>query len=321
MTVELEDITLADLHCDTAYELYRQQLPLNNEYLHITLDKLKKYRNAVQVFAAWTDSKLKGAARKEQAVKIIENFREQIEKNAKDISLCGCYNDIEKAWQDGKVAALLAIEGGGAFDGCIENIEFFAKLGVRIVTITWNSANELAVGQPDVGGLTEFGKAALDECKRANIIVDVSHANEESFFDICAYYDGPVVASHSNMRAVCAHPRNLTEEQLRTIMDKKGLCGLNLYPSFVKSAQEVFLADILPHIERAIDMGAQGCLCLGCDFDGVSALPEDVFGVQSMGALYNLLLESGYSKTAVDAIFYKNAMDFLKMNLKEGTYR
>ena len=293
-------LSLFDLHCDTAHELAVQNCRLCRNDLHIDLERLCAYDRATQVFAVWTPDTLKGAARFANACRVIENLKREIAQNEDRISLCCTYDEIVAAHDVDRVAAILAIEGGGAFDGKIENIKALHKMGVRIVTVTWNGPNELACGAPDEGGLTEFGRAALDCMADLGMIVDLSHANRQSFEEITAYYSGPMIASHSNAFEVCDHVRNLTSQARK----KLGLIGINLYPPFVGE-------DILPHIRAMQDCN----LALGCDFDGVSSLPDGVNGVQDLPKLHEQLVRE-FGVTFANQVFFNNAMEYMKNYLR-----
>lgn len=293
-------LSLFDLHCDTAHELLRQDCRLCKNHLHIDLERLSQYQKAVQVFAVWTPDTLDGAARFDNACRVINNFKAEIAQNKNHIALCCTYDEITEAHLSGRVAAILGIEGGGVFDGKMENIKALHEMGVRIVTITWNGPNELACGVPDDGGLTEFGRAALDCMADLGVIVDLSHANRQSFEEIADYYRGPLIASHSNAFEVCDHVRNLTAQARK----KLGLIGLNLYPPFVGE-------DILPHIRAMKDCP----LALGCDFDGVSALPDGIGGVQDLPKLH-AQLEQEFGLTFANQVFFNNAMEYMKNYLR-----
>lgn len=293
-------LSLFDLHCDTAHELYAQNKPLCRNDLHIDLDRLSRYERAVQVFAVWTPKDLSGAARFENACRVIKNFTDEIRKNADRIALCVNYDQIVAAHEQGRVAAILGIEGGGAFDGKLENIDALHALGVRIVTVTWNGPNEMACGVPDEGGLTDFGRAALDRMAFLGMIVDLSHANRRSFEEITDYYQGPLIASHSNAFEVCDHRRNL----LPNARKKLGLIGMNLYPPFVGE-------DILPHIQVMEECP----LALGCDFDGVDALPDGIGGVQDLPKLHARIAQA-FDLTLANNVFFNNAMEFMKNYLR-----
>lgn len=293
-------LSLFDLHCDTAHELLVQNSRLSRNELHIDLDRLCRFERAAQVFAVWTPDTLCGAARFNNACRVIENFKTELAQNADRIALCRTYGEIVAAHESGRVAAILGIEGGGAFDGKIENIKALHEMGVRIVTITWNGPNELACGVPDDGGLTAFGRAALDCMAELGMIVDLSHANRQSFEEITAYYQGPMIASHSNAFEVCDHVRNLTPQARQ----KLGLIGINLYPPFVGE-------DILPHVRAMKDCN----LALGCDFDRVSSLPDAIRGVQDLPKLHAKLSQE-FGETFANQVFFNNAMEYMKNYLR-----
>lgn len=293
-------LSLFDLHCDTAHELYRRGASLCTNDLHIDLDRLCRYRRAVQVFAVWTPSDLCGAERFDNACRVIDALSEQIAQNADRIALCTTYDQIVAAHGQGKVAALLGIEGAGAFDGKLSHVDTLYQKGVRLVTVTWNGPNELACGVPDAGGVTEFGYQALARMAQLGMIVDLSHANPQSFAEIVEAYDGPLIASHSNAYEVCGHRRNLSA----TARKRLGLIGLNLYPPFVGE-------DVMAHIEAMRDCP----LALGCDFDGVDALPDGIDGVQDLPKLYERIVQV-YGTALADDVFFNHAMEFMKKYLR-----
>lgn len=296
----LKTLSLFDLHCDTAHELLAQNCRLCRNSLHIDLDRLCQYQNATQVFAVWTPDTLTGPARFENACRVIDNFKAEIKQNASRIALCRTYDEMIAAHASGRVAAILGIEGGGAFDGRLENINALYEMGVRIVTVTWNGPNELACGVPDDGGLTDFGRAALDRMADLGMIVDLSHANRQSFEEITDYYQGAMIASHSNAYEVCDHVRNLLPDARK----KLGLIGINLYPPFVGE-------DILPHIRAMKDCN----LALGCDFDGVSSLPDGISGVQDLPKLYECMAQE-FGENFANQVFFNNAMEYMKNYLR-----
>ena len=150
----------------------------------------------------------------------------------------------------------------------------------------------------------------MPEMRKYRILPDISHASDALFYDTASLYDGPLVASHSDARAVCAHPRNLTDEQAREIICRGGLIGLNLCPFFLRAdADSAVLSDMLRHAEHFLSLGGEKTLCIGGDFDGTD-LPCDVYGVEAMEVLAELFLRHGYAETLVENIFYGNARAF-----------
>ena len=284
--------SLADLHCDTAARLYELGVDLHAQDLHVNLEKLRAYGGALQVFAVCTEDTERGASRYVRAMRILSRFFQNVSANAEAIRLCRSAAEIQASLSSGRVAALLAVEGGGVFDGTYGNIE-------------------LACGQPGHGRLTRFGRDALHRMRTLGMLPDLSHMCAESFFDVCTQYDGVFLCSHSNLTAVCPHERNLADWQATELFRRGGVLGLNLYPPFLCEGKSR-AADVLAHLDRVLALGGEKQVCLGCDFDGVDMLPDGVRGLESMGALYALLQREGYSQTLIDDLFFNNALRFFE---------
>ena len=185
------------------------------------------------------------------------------------------------------------------------------------MTLTWNYDNEIASGTyGDDTGLTAFGREAVKKMDELGMIIDVSHISPRSFYDVCAASGGPVIASHSDSRAVCDHPRNITDAQFGEIMRKKGMVGVNFLPLFLNGTNEADVSDIIKHIEHFLSLGGVDNVGLGADFDGIDETPRDVYDAGQYGVLYNGLLRLNYPQGLVDKIFYKNYFEFVRMNMK-----
>lgn len=304
-------IPFADLHCDTAARLVEIGADLHSDRLHVNLEKLQKYSRAAQVFAICTEPACRGGERFTRAVEIARQFHRNISENAGKIRLCRSFDEIEAAANANAVAALLSVEGGGALDGKLENLDVFFDLGVRIVTLTWNGENELALGQPSHGGLTQFGRRVLDRMRRLGMVPDLSHMSVESFSDVCEHDDGELFCSHSNFSAVHPHGRNLEDWQAREVFRRGGVVGLNFYPPFLTDGPAA-AADVIPHLEHALLLGGKKQVCLGCDFDGVDRLPDGMTGLESMEEIYAMLSREGYPDALLADLFYNNALAFFK---------
>jgi membrane dipeptidase len=176
--------------------------------------------------------------------------------------------EIEGALADGVIAGVLALEGCDGLSGDPAMLRAFYRLGVRMVAFTWNRRNEFAdgiYGATSASGLTDAGKTALGEMRDHKVICDISHLAEPGFWDVARLSQGPFVASHSNARAVCDHPRNLSDEQLRAIAESGGVVGLNFYGDFVHESDPTLdrLVDHLSHIADSVGIQHVG---LGPDF-------------------------------------------------------
>jgi membrane dipeptidase len=176
--------------------------------------------------------------------------------------------DIDQILDSGRTCGLLTIEGGGLLAASPDMFERIDQAGVRMVTLTWNGANPLGSGHATHEGLTSFGREAVSELERRHIAVDVSHLNDEGFWDVARIATKPFAASHSNSRAVCDVPRNLTDDEFRAIRDAGGIVGLNFCRGFISKSQDPTPDEAFAHIEHWLDLDGEETIALGSDYDG-----------------------------------------------------
>jgi membrane dipeptidase len=169
---------------------------------------------------------------------------------------------------------------------------------------------------PQAGGLTPFGRELVREMAALSMIVDVSHLSDRGFEEVSSLLPGPFVASHSDSRAVCGHPRNLTDEQFCEIVRRGGLVGLNLCPAFLAEKPNPGYTAVLPHIGHFLSMGGENILAVGADFDG-APLPDGIGGIADIGKLRQAVA-SAFSETIAEKIFFGNALRFLNSALTES---
>ena len=231
--------------------------------------------------------------------------------------VCCKPDDLEAAAQAGKAAAFLSIEGAELLPDRPDALDFAYDAGIRLITITWNYRSRYGcscvIDQDE--GLTEEGKQLVRDCAEKRIIVDVSHLSEKGFWDVCETIDGPFAASHSDSRALCRHPRNLTDRQFAEIARRGGLVGVNLYTPFLVRQSDSVIDDAIDHIERFLGLYGEKTVALGCDFDGCDALPAGIDGLGDMYRLADRMLALGYTERAVNGLFYDNAAAFIRRML------
>jgi len=192
----------------------------------------------------------------------------------------------------------LGIEGGHALEGSIENVETFHQRGVRIITLTWNNANELAgscMEKPETG-LTDFGREAVRRMNELGMIADLSHASPRTFYDTLEASTAPVICSHSACKALRDFPRNLDDDQLRVLAAHRGVIGIVFLPYFLRPEEDkATLGDVLDHIEHAVSVAGIDSVALGSDFDGFGTPPKGLEDVTRLPALLAGLRSRGYS--------------------------
>lgn len=301
-----------DAHCDTITTAIRNKATFLENDLHIDLKRLSKFNSAVQIFAIWLEKSLLNQAFK-NTNKAIDFFEKQIEENSDIIKKVYTYSDIIK---DKRISAILSIEGGESLEGNINNVEYFYKRGVRVITLTWNYKNELGFGAMTASkeGLTDFGMSVVTRMNELKMVVDVSHLNEAGFWDVFNNSNKAFIASHSNAYNVCKHCRNLSDMQIKAIAKKGGMIGINLYPFFINESGICSTDDVLKHIDYISSLIGFEYIGLGCDFDGISDTPSDLNDIDSINILRDKMVGLyGYNNT--EKIFYSNFMRFVRENI------
>lgn len=211
--------------------------------------------------------------------------------------------------------AVLSIEGGEACDGSTELLHVFASLGVRAMAPVWNHRN--ALGYPAVDkatkqkGLTPCGKRMVDAMNRHAVAVDVSHLNGAGFWDCIERSSAPVFASHSNAYALCPHPRNLDDAQIKALIRAKGFLGLNFSARFLSLDGRCTLEPLVRHALHILDLGGEDVLGFGSDLDGVARLPDGVRGAQDLPMVLQALAQAGLSRAVLDKIAHQNLVRYL----------
>ncbi|MGN0490609.1 dipeptidase [Ruminococcus sp.] len=304
-------MNLFDLHCDTLYKAVTQNLPLDDKSMQVSqiLDNDSK---RLQCYAIWIPDDYSPEKAEEIFYSACKKLSDECERLK--IKLIGQNESISKCFKDNKYSALFTIENSTALNGKTENVKKFAKLGVKIITLTWNASNAAGDGA-DVAnpkGITDFGKSVVREMENNGIVVDVSHASDKLFYDVCEIANRPFIATHSNSRSVTNHRRNLTDEQFKIIKERNGIVGINFHRDFLsENPDSASKYDLLKHIDRFLLLGGENTVCIGTDFDGCN-LPEDIAGSESLSDIYEMLLKHNYKESVIRKIFYENALNFFE---------
>lgn len=302
---------LFDLHCDTLYRAFFENGGLFNNDFHISFDKTYDIEPYIQCMAVWVPDEF----RNKNAIQLFENCRKKLNDELKDTNIKIIYSQddiIEIESKKGK-GVVLTVEGGAVLGGKLENVDYLAKCGVKIMTLTWNGNCELGdgIGVEGAKGLTNFGKSVVAKMEQNSIVVDVSHSSVPMFYDVAELSTRPFCATHSNSKQICPHRRNLTDEQFSIIRDKGGIVGLNLSRGFLREDEDkACMLDVLRHAEHFLSLGGEKTLAIGTDFDGTD-IPIDMTGIESMNKLYELFLKHNYNEKLLEDIFFNNARNFL----------
>jgi membrane dipeptidase len=320
------NIPVFDAHCDTIMKVQDKNSGLRKNDFHIDLERGRGYSPYAQVFAVFTRPKTGGNHQtdyskdfpievlKKMGGELLNRLIAEFEKNFDILELCRSASEVRTAAESGKVAGLVAIEGAELLGCDLVELELAYKKGVRLINLCWNYDNVLcgAANGPTKSGLTKKGAEFVKRMQELGVAVDLSHASERTFWDVTEITKRPIIAGHSNSKALCGNARNLTDEQFRAIVSLKGVAGLNLYPDFLNESGKAGIDDIVCHIEHFLELGGEKAVCLGGDLDGIDTMPEGITGIESYGAIYNALLSRNYSEDLVRDIFYNNLFDVLE---------
>ena len=325
----IHTIPYFDAHCDTIHRCHTAGTPFRDPELrafydaagdlrrsggHIDLERAGGFSRYAQFFALYQSPRLvpEGSSMPEQGVLLHQRFLREMEENRERILPCRTGAEVDEAVGQGKAAALLSIEGAELLDCDIRRLDTAYDWGVRLLNPVWNYANRLSgsnAQQPEQG-LTAYGRDFLQRMEELSIYVDVSHLSDAGFWDVVRLSRRPVVASHSNSRAICPHRRNLTDDMFRAIRDSGGVAGLNYYQHFV--GDDPTMEGLVRHVEHFLELDGERSLCLGGDMDGCELLAPSLGGDVSFAlelqnrqeSLFALLtaLESAELTGAVRAI-------------------
>jgi len=322
------NIPVFDAHCDTILEAKNKNCGIRENRLHVDLKRGSRYTPYAQVFAvftrpaaSWTELDYSKdwpeAVLKNIGAELLNKLLYEFEINADMLTLCKSASDVKAAAERGKIAALIAIEGAELLGCEISDLERVYEKGVRLINLCWNYDNPLcgAANGPTKSGLTKRGEAFVGRMQELGVAVDLSHASERTFWDVAGITKRPVIAGHSNAKAVCDNPRNLTDSQFREIVRLRGVAGLNLYPEFLKAGGIAEIDDLVRHAEHFLELGGEKALCLGGDLDGIDSPPKGMTGIESYGEVYNAMLRRNYPEDLVRDIFYNNLFEALERML------
>lgn len=278
---------------------------------HVDLPRLMEAGVGLQVFALFSDPAHRDVGYTIRTLEMIEDFYHGLDTFGGDSRVAPqvvlTRHDVNKARRG--IGILLSIEGGEALGGSLRVLHSFFRLGVRAMGLVWNHRNELADGVEagaSASGLTPFGKQVVASMEDLGMVVDVSHLSEASFWDLVRTARRPFIASHSNARALCDHPRNLTDAQIRAIADYGGVIGINFHSPFLRQRGRADIDDVVAHIDHIASLVGIDHVGLGSDYDGIPETPIGLDDVTYLPRLADELLLRGYRRSEVEAVMGEN---------------
>lgn len=300
---------LIDAHNDTASRLFWEKESLLENSFHVDLKK-QTFFSSLLVYAFFMDpEKTVGFSSPLSYFDVLyDNFVKELQKNENIIKIT---MHAENLLRSDKQLAMLSVEGGSLIES-VETLDYLWEKQIKILTLTWNDSNRLATSavSNDAGGLTKFGHQILTRMNEIGMLADLSHASDQTFWDVLEHTKKPVLVSHSNARALCSHPRNITDNMFRALMENGGVLGINFYPPFL--GENATMKTIFSHIEHFLNLGGENHIGFGADFDGVDCLPKGITDFSSFSDIINEMERRNYPTDFIEKICYKNMMRILK---------
>lgn len=311
---------ICDCHCDTLTELYKKQTSLYSNDQHFDIKRQIELGGGLQfcaIFVPTHEFRYYGGLR--YTLCLLDKYRQEIKKMQADgIDVLPVLTKADAADAlNHKTATLLAIEEGGAIDGSLEALRCLYDLGVRAMTLTWSNRNDIADGINEAasgGGLTVFGRQVVQEMNRLGMLVDVSHIAPAGFWDVIETSSKPIIATHSNAKSLCSHPRNLEDKQIAAINENDGLIGITFAGQFLEEDyNDACIDSVYRHIDYMLNlMGNDEHIGFGSDFDGISHPPYNIKGVQDYRPLIEYLQSKNYSDETIAKITHRNVLNLLQ---------
>src|SRR6202521_1915645 len=251
-----------DTHDDTTQRFFSRDFDIGkrNPDGHVDIPLMREGGMNAIFFSIWIDGRTMGSPAAEQALDQIDAVHENVRKNSKDLVFCRTAEEVRRAHAQGKIAALIGVEGGHMIGNDIRVLRMFGDLGVRYMTLSHFYNDEWAdasTDKPGHNGLTDFGKEIVREMNRQGIMVDISHVSDKTFYDALEVSKAPLIASHSSCRAICNHPRDMSDEMIKALAAKGGVIQINYEKSFIdqsyKDASDKYAGGVVtPKYEEEI---------------------------------------------------------------------
>ena len=330
-----------DAHCDTVMKVMDGSLDFQSGAGtgHVSLPDLVSAGSRAQVFACFVLSDRHPGTERETAEMVIATIHDMIDGTGGAMGIALTGSDLRAACTGGPIAGLVAMEGADPLEGEATALEHFWHLGVRVVIPAWKDNPFSGTAFGTNSSLTGRGEELVRVAEDLGTVVDVSHLSDRAFADVCQVARRPFIASHSNCRALCPHPRNLTDHMIRELSDRGGVMGINLHTGFLdpercveegRFARELasrgqtgdeaddlrrqFAANlprvspewVARHVLHAIGVGGEDCVGLGGDLDGTDYLPVGIDGVKDYPKLAPLLLEEGLTSRQLEKVAWRN---------------
>lgn len=302
---------VVDAHCDSIGDFAsgKRDLRTSTETGHWDLTKAKRSGLGLQFVAAYIESEYKPHLATWRGLQLLDAGLRFIKENKSTVFLIENSKDINKLGNLDTLGVILSVEGGEILGESLFMLDIIYKLGVRSLGLTWNERNAIGDGVGETSsksGLSDFGKKVISRMNLLGMLIDVSHLNEPGFWDVLEVSSKPIVASHSCAHALCSHPRNLNDKQLRALADNNGVVGINFCPDFLNSSGQATIDDVVRHISHIVDIAGIDSIGFGSDFDGIPFTPQGLENVEKYTQLLEKLEKYGFNQVEISKICHGN---------------
>lgn len=293
-------IPLFDLHCDTLLELYNKNYSFFTSPLHVSLEKVQQFEPYFQICAIWSDCRFDDD-------EAFLNYRKCL-KYAKDQGIT--FN--KSTSYVSSPSFILSVEDARILNSDISRLNTLFSDGVKVITLNWKGVSCIGGGWDTSVPLTDFGLNVVLNCAKLGIVIDLSHSSfevQQQVIKLGNLFELSPIFTHANSYSICNHRRNIKDEIAKEISARNGLIGISLCSHHLESSANATIYSLLRHINYFLELGCKNCLALGCDFDGVSALPIGINGIDDLSKLYGILINE-FGKEIAESIFYRNSYNY-----------
>lgn len=327
---------ILDSHCDTPSEILRgRDLSKDNSKGHVDFPKLKRGGVDGVFFALYIPASMDADPSEalQHAKNLLNGVKNALSEVSENLIFAKDRASAHKNKAEGKVSIFLGLENGSPLSPNVDwksILQYFFDEGVRYVTLCHSEHNAIcdscAPDSPKWNGLSPFGREVIAEMNRLGILVDVSHISDDAFYDVLKFSSRPVVATHSCCRALCNHPRNMSDDMIKALASNGGVIQINFYPVFLETSYDFEIIDnqliekgerpsykvIADHIDHVVSLVGIDYVGIGSDYDGIDVAPRGMEDISMMPKLFNELRNRGYSETDLNKIASENFFRILK---------
>ena len=293
---------------------------IDNPAAQVDFPKMKAGGIDGAFFALYTPAEMAPDAATRYALEMLSATYDACETHEDCAVLTFGPEEVRENRRKGLISVFLGMENASPIQESLSLLRTFYRLGVSYLTLTHNGDNAVADSAAEGkrwGGLSPFGREVVAEMNALGMMIDLSHASDQTFWDCIKLSEAPVIATHSSCRALCGHRRNLTDEMLRALGEKEGYVGINFYPFFLSDRYEEGkswrpgVKEIVDHIDHAVRLAGIDHVGIGSDFDGIEVTPEGVENISQMGVIFDEMRRRGYSENEILKVSGQNLLDVM----------